>query len=69
MELTEWDIEQINRICDGDKQAGQIVLTKTGSIGRTFNHEEYINGKVIVHVSGGKLLCDPTTLILKGYVN
>jgi len=68
-ELTEWDVEQIKRICDGDKTAGRLVLTKKGLLGRTFNHEDSVNDKTIVHVPGGKLLCDPQTLTLKGYID
>ena len=69
MELTEWDVEQIKRICEGNKNAGKIVVTKTGLIGRTYNHEGLINQKVIVHTEKGKLLCDPITLKLKGFVD
>lgn len=68
-ELTEWDVEQINRFCHGNKNAGMLVETKTELIGRTYNHEDYINGKVIVHVSGGKLLCVPETLKLTGFID
>jgi len=68
-ELTEWDVEQIERLCNGNKNAGQIVETKTGLIGRTFNHEDYVNGKAIVHVEKGKLLCVPSTLKLKGFID
>ena len=68
-ELTEWDVEQLKRLCEPNKTAGRIVLTKSEIIGRTFNHEEPINGKIIVHVPGGKLLCRPETLTLKGYVD
>jgi len=70
MELTEWDIEQIERFCSGGNQnAGCIVITKTGLIGRTFHKDELVNGKQIVHTEKGKLLCAPTTLTLKGYID
>lgn len=70
MELTEWDIEQLNRLAEGgNKNAGQIVETKTGLIGRTYNHKSYINGKVCVYTDKGKLLCDPNTLKLKGFID
>ena len=68
-ELTEWDIEQIKRLCEPDKTSGRIVLTKSGLIGHTFNHEDPVNGKTIVHVQGGKLLCQPGSLTLKGYID
>lgn len=53
----------------GNKNAGQLVETKTGLIGRTYSHESLINGKVRVYTEKGKLLCDPTTLKLKGFVD
>lgn len=69
-ELTEWDIEQIERLANGgNKNAGMIVVTKTGLSGRTYSHEDYINGKIIVHVENGKLLCVPETLTLKGFID
>lgn len=52
-----------------NKNAGQIVETKTGLVGRTYNHEKLINGKVRVYTDKGKMLCDPTTLKLKGFID
>lgn len=70
MELTEWDIEQLNRFEQGNRNAGKLVETKTGRLGRTYNNENLINGKVAVHCTdGSKLLCDPNTLILKGFID
>jgi len=69
MELTSWDIEQIDRFCNGNKNAGKIVETKNGLIGRTYNYESPVNGKIIVHIEKGKLLCNPETLKLKGYID
>ena len=69
MNLTKWDIEYLERMANGDKNAGRIVKTKTGKIGRTYNHEEFVNGKLVVHVEGGKLLCDPSSIKVTGYVN
>ena len=69
MELTEWDVEQLDRLCNGNKNAGYIVVTKTGLIGRTYHTEDEINGKVIVHTSKGKLLCNPKTLKLNGFID
>ena len=68
-ELTEWDVEQIKRMCEGNKNAGKLVVTKTGLIGRTYNHEGLVNGKVCVHTEKGKLLCTAETLKLKGFID
>ena len=70
MELTEWDIEQLNRMEQGNRNAGALVETKTGLLGRTYNNENLTNGKVRVHcTNGAKLLCDPKTLTLKGFID
>jgi len=74
MEMTkeqmEWEFEQAERLFGGgNKNAGQIVETKTGLVGRTYNHETLINGKVRVYTEKGKMLCDPTTLKLKGFID
>ena len=69
MELTKWDVERIEIICNGNKNAGRIVKTKTGLIGRTYNHEGFINGKLIVHTLNGKLLCDPNTVEINGFID
>lgn len=53
----------------GNKNAGQLVQTKTGLIGRTYNHESLINGKVRVYTDSGKLLCDPNSLKLKAFID
>ena len=69
-ELTEWDIEQLNRHELGNRNAGTLVETKSGLIGRTYNNENLINGKVRVHCTdGSKLLCDPNTLTVKGFID
>jgi len=75
MEMTEeqmkWEFEQAERLfgSDGNKKAGRLVETKTGLIGRTYNNEDLINGKVMVYTDKGKMLCDPTTLKLKGFID
>lgn len=70
MELTSWDVEQLNRLVDGNKNAGKLVETKNGVIGRTYNNESLINGKVRVYCTDGKkLLCNPQNLILKGFID
>jgi hypothetical protein len=51
------------------KRAGQLVETKSGLVGRTYNHEALVNGKVKVYTSKGNLLCDPSTLKLKGFID
>lgn len=52
-----------------NKNAGQLVETKKGIEGRTYNHEDLINGKIRVYTSQGKFLCDPSTLKLKGFID
>lgn len=52
-----------------NKNAGRLVETKTGLSGRTYNHEDLINGKIRVYTDKGKLLCNPATLKLKGYID
>lgn len=70
MELTEWDVEQLNREANGNKKAGKLVETKNGVLGRTYNNESLINGKIRVHcVDGKKLLCNPQNLTLKGFID
>lgn len=61
-----WDAD---RYFEKNKNAGRIVETKSGLVGRTYNIEEPINGKLIVHTEKGKLLCSPETLTLKGFVD
>ena len=52
-----------------NKNAGQLVETKKGLTGITYNHEDLINGKIRVYTEKGKLLCNPNTLILKGFID
>lgn len=54
-----------------NKNAGYIVETKTGKIGRTYHREAQINKKTVVHIEGEDkpLLCDPKTLKITGYVD
>lgn len=65
------------------KNPGKLVQTRDGSLGRTYNKEGLVNGKVMVHLldkekfqpkkdsSGNpiKLLCDPSTLTIKGFID
>ena len=52
-----------------NKNSGRLVETKNGLSGRTYNHEEFVNGKIRVHTEKGKLLCDPKTLTVKGFLD
>jgi hypothetical protein len=55
------------------KDAGYLVETKTGKKGRTYHREKLVNGKMIVYseVDGKevKLLCDPQTIKITGFVD
>lgn len=58
------------RLINGNKNAGQIVKTKTGKISRTYHHKGLINGKVPVYIGDeNALLCDPNSLTLTGYID
>jgi hypothetical protein len=60
-----------------NKNSGRLVETNSGIRGRTYNHEKFVNNKVIVHVEievddsdkPNKMLCDPTTLKIIGYID
>ena len=68
-DLTEWDIEQLNRLTNGHPNSGYIVKTKGGLVGRTYHKDELINGKQIVHIEQGKILCRPETLTFIGFID
>lgn len=56
------------------KDAGCTVKTKTGKIGRTYYREPIINNKLIVHITTDegkivKMLCDPETVKIIGYID
>jgi len=55
------------------KDAGYVVETKTGKQGRTFHREKLINGKMVVYVKVDskevKMLCDPQTVKIIGFVD
>lgn len=55
------------------KNSGYIVETKTGKVGRTYHNEPMVNGKQPVYIEVGektlKMLCNPTSLKLKGFVD
>jgi len=64
-----FEFEQLQTFAGLNKKAGRIVITKSGLIGRTYNHEDLINGKIRVYTSNGKMLCTPNTLKIKGFVD
>lgn len=56
------------------KDAGYLVKTKTGKEGRTYHREGLMNKKTVVHIideNGNevKMLCDPKSLKIIGYVD
>ena len=70
IELTSWDIEQLQRLIHGNKNAGKIVQTNSGLKGRTYNKESLVNGKICVYCENGtKLLCDPNSLKVTGFID
>lgn len=69
-ELTEWDVEQLKRICQVNNRSGYLVKTKSGIFGRTLHTDPHVNGKLLVYTEEGKkLLCAPTTVIFKGFID
>ena len=65
----EWEFEVAQRLLKGNENAGALVTNSKGLQGRTYSHENYINGKIVVHNETGKLLCRPETLKLNGYID
>jgi len=55
------------------KDSGYLVKTKTGKEGRTYHREGLVNKKMVVHVDVNgkemKMLCDPKTVELIGFVD
>lgn len=54
--------------------AGYLVETKTGKQGRTYHREGLINKKTVVHIADEngeeiKMLCDPKSLKIIGYID
>jgi hypothetical protein len=54
--------------------AGYLVETKTGKQGRTYHREGLLNKKKVVHIidENGKeikMLCDPRTIKIIGYID
>lgn len=55
------------------KNSGYQVKTKSGKTGRTYHREGLVNKKMIVHVKIDdktvKMLCDPDSLKLTGFID
>lgn len=55
------------------KDSGYLVETKSGYQGRTYHREGLVNKKMIVYVEINnkkiKMLCDPKTINVIGYVD
>lgn len=55
------------------KDSGYIVKTKSGKVGRTYHSEGLVNNKMVVHVEINnkvhKMLCDPDTLEITGFID
>lgn len=69
-EQMEFEVQQMEAFFGGgNKRSGMLVQTKSGLTGRTFNHEDSVNGKVKVYTDKGNLLCEPKTLKVIGFVD
>lgn len=56
------------------KDSGYLVETKTGKEGRTYHREGLVNKKMVVHIKTDdgkdlKMLCDPQTIKIIGFVD
>jgi hypothetical protein len=55
------------------KDSGYLVETKSGKEGRTYHREGLVNKKMVVHVEVDgkemKMLCDPKTIKIIGFVD
>ena len=55
------------------KDSGYLVKTKSGKEGRTYHRDGLVNKKIVVHldVEGRdvKMLCDPKTTEIIGYID
>jgi hypothetical protein len=55
------------------KDSGYLVETKTGKQGRTYHRDNKVNGKIVVYIvvdeKEVKMLCDPETVKIIGYVD
>ena len=55
------------------KNAGYVVKTKTGKIGRTYHRDGLINKKMVVYIEVDnkivKMLCDPKSIKTTGFID
>lgn len=55
------------------KDSGYLVRTKTGKTGKTYHRDGLVNKKMVVYVNVDgkevKMLCDPKTIEITGYVD
>ena len=70
-EELKWEFECAQRLFGmPSMNSGTLVETRTGLTGRTYSHEEPVNGKVRVYLTNGtKMLCSPEKLTLKGFID
>ena len=72
-ELTNDDIWFLERMANDHGNSGYLVTTKKGFKGRTYHRDDLINGKQPVYttINGKetKLLCDPDTLTINGFID
>ena len=72
-ELTPDDIWFCERMADNRSNSGYLVTTKTGLKGRTYHKDSLINGKQPVYIKRDdkeiRMLCDPDTLIINGFID
>lgn len=68
-ELTEDDIWFCQKMAN-DGNSGYLVTTKHGVNGSTYHKDKLIDGKQPVYVGNNvKLLCDPETLTINGFID
>ena len=53
------------------KDSGYLVETKTGKKGRTYHKDKKVNGKLVVYLDDNnmKMLCDPKTIKVVGFID
>lgn len=69
--LTKDDIWFCERMANAYGNSGYLVTTKKSITGRTYHKDSLINGKKPVYVCGSnvKLLCDPNSLTINGFID
>ena len=72
-ELTPDDIWFCERMADNQSNSGYLVTTKKGLTGVTYHKDDLVGGKqpVYTEIDGKqvRLLCDPETLIINGFID